>query len=437
MRYLSILIVSFAMVLSIRAQERGYSYLSGEIVSNTPKSLPESLIKTDLNGDTISVIIVRSDLNDLSFYGNVYGEPVKTKTAEGIEYVLNLTEGSRNLKIRSNDYHQADINFPKAIGSKELWEINITGIEAPQVSTVEVNDVDYSHNVRIAIEPFAELFIDETFSPKTDSISLEEGTHYITSKYRNYKYNQKVNVKKEDLDIDARLGGTVIVKNSADIKFHAIQGSEAVRKKITSHGNVFEFGDMVGRYIMEGTPNTISRRSVKKEIEVTPRSRHLYIIDEMVPYGFIFYHGTNVQPFGFNIAICKRFGIFASYSSDAKIKVKTKYGEIKFIESDSNSESISPRTTSMTLSAGPMVRFWHKMYLQVGIGWAHYLSTSEPKILTADYKYKSGLSANAEFIFRIKAFAMGVGYMRQFAKEAYNPNISNQLTISIGMAFGL
>ncbi|MDE6561808.1 MAG: hypothetical protein K2K75_10540 [Muribaculaceae bacterium] len=441
MRFVVILLLYIVSINVCIGQDNRYAHLSSDFVRNQPLRLPEDMIRTDLNGDTISVLIVRSEIDDLTFDGNVFGEPIKNYLADGIEYRINLLKGSKDIRIRSNDFHQVVIDFPYPIRSMELWEVNVKGVTAPEIRIAETGENDNTYAVTIFAEPFVQLYIDEDYT--TGSYynnneylkKLEEGAHYITSKYKDYEYSQKVNVKGDGQEIDAKVSGSVTVYNASQVEFKSIQSPEA--NYISGGGrDTYNYDGMLGRYVMIGKPNSISFGTVEKTINVAPRTHQIFRLDEMVRYGFILYHGTNLQPFGFNLSGCKDWGFYLSYCADAKSKINTTYGESDFYDSDNGNQTHTIRSTSMTLSAGPMFRLWHKLYLQIGPGWAYYLSTSEPKVLTADYEYKSGLSLNAELFFRIKAFMMGVGYMRQFVKDAYNPNISNQLSFSVGIAFG-
>lgn len=436
MRVLISLVLILISVSISRAEDHAYSYLSGEF-SDIPQDIPADMIKTDMNGDTLAVVLIRTEVGDLSFKGNVFGDPLKSDNTHGFEYTVYMTDGSRSLTIQSKDFHQVVLSFPKPVKSNELWQVKVVGHEAQEADVIGSYDVDYTYDVIIQTDPFVELYIDEELIPDTcynGSVcerDLEEGSHYITSKYKDYEYSQKIKVEHNGQYVDAGLGSNVTVKNGSDVTLWTYLYPHANLK--SSKGSTFVFDGVLGQYVLEGKTNSVSFGKVSESVQIDPRSNYVFRLDEMVWYGFLNYYGTVSQPVGFNLSFCKNVGFFLSYCTDVISSIDTKYGEFDFFENEGN----KVKNTSMTFSAGPMFRLWHKLYLQTGAGCAYYLSTSEPEILTADYKYKAGLSINAGLFLRVRAFMMGVGYVRQFVKDAYNPDISNQLSFSVGLAFGV
>lgn len=74
-RLMFILGIIFAYSSLAFAQGQKYSILENRQISELPSKLPPALIKIDNNGDTISVIKIISPLENLTFSGNVFGEP--------------------------------------------------------------------------------------------------------------------------------------------------------------------------------------------------------------------------------------------------------------------------------------------------------------------------------------------------------------------------
>ncbi len=421
------------------AQNEKYSRLEAVVLSAEPEAVAPGLIKTDFNGDTLGVVMVTSPLGNLKFDGNVFGTPAAPEMFMDGTYVytLYMLQGSIVLKIRSSEYHEAKVVFPDPIAPAKMWSVSATGIEAVKGDIAEIDSKEYVQPVGISADDFATVYVDEEIVPGVSApIYLEEGTHYVTARYNNEQYEQKIRVRNKPLEVDARMGGSITVKNAKDIIIRA--WGKAPQPVLVDKGNHVEYTGLLGEYSIYAKPKTLSIKSVKKDFKIDQRGSREFRIDEMVPYMFICYHGTHLQPFGFTVAGCKRVGWFLSYSSDAKTKINTPIGKVKFEGTDSEgNKTFKIRSTSYTLSTGPMFRLKRKFYLQVGGGLARYLSTSTPGILTEGYKYKTGISANLEFQFRIKGFFIGAGYTHQFVSEAYNPNIANQISFTIGIASGV
>lgn len=433
MRMLRFMIALLSIVIASQishAQEHIYSVLEMKFMTEEPSMLEESYVKTDAEGDTLSVVKVKTVLDNLTFVGNVFGQPNKVATSDGYNYYVYITEGSRSLTIRHDLYHQVSVKFPKTIAQKELWEIEVTGIEVQQGDIIQTSDDDNKYSVNIDTEDFTQLYIDEELYRNKKGIQLAEGTHYVTVKYANDAYSKKVNIKENEQYVDANLGGLVTIKNADSVNIQSLNGP-APNLYDSEKKNTYEYNGMLGRYKLFGKAKLILiNDEVEKEITVNSRTTTVLRLDEMVHYVFVMYHGSHLQPIGFNIGGCRNWGWFISYNQDIHDKMDTPYGETEFKGGDDKSSTF--RSAAMTFSAGPMVRLWHKLYMQAGVGWIYYLRTSEPKMLTADYKYKSSVSLNAELLYRRKQLVVGAGYVRQFVKNAYNPGISNQFSFSVG-----
>ena len=427
-----LLLIALSMIGAASYAQSSYAHLRASLDAQEPQSLPEKLIKKDLNDNPASVVLVSSSITGLQFDGNV----MEAAESQGIDddsyiYYVYITAGTKRLTIKHNSYVQTIIEFPRTVGSCELWNMTVTGIDAQNL--VEGEDVEYKRDVIIKIEPWARLYVDEALSHNVKS--LEEGTHYIVSRYHNTEYSQKVNIQKDNQEIDARLGGEVVVKMAKELAVTPLPGTAAPAPNVVSDfGNLRTYDGMLGHYQLNGKPNVATLRTFKKIIEVDSRSHTVLNLDDTVPYMFLMYHATYPQYLGFELARCGKLGFFLSVCCDYIKKINTSNGVINFVGSDSDK---TYKSTVTTVCAGPMFRLYRKLYLQAGAGWVKYLSTGEAGILTADSKYRNGFAANADLILRINSFSFGTGYKRMFLKDAYNPELVNQFSLSVGIALGL
>lgn len=311
-----------------------------------------------------------------------------------------------------------------------MWDYQIIPITADQPDLVQINETDFRYGVNLDKDPFTALFIDEQFVPESENLKLEEGIHYISVVFKSNRYDKKVNVNKDKQEIKVRLGGTAKVTSASEITFTPSDPTDPEANLVKSKGSTYEFNGMLGRYILKGKPKGIHFRTVQKKVAIDPRSHSVFRLDEMIPYIFILYHGTTTQPLGVNMAYCKNFGWFSSYTTDLRSEIETPYGETAFFDDESEKTS---KVTSLTISSGPMCRLWRKLYMQLGAGWVYYLSTSQPKILTADYKYKSGISVNVDLFFKFKSLVLGAGFHHQFVKKPYNPDMVDQFSFRLAL----
>lgn len=398
------------------------------------KTLSPSEVKKDNNKKPMAEILVRSDIEGLVFNGSgVNGY----ETIDG-GYKVYLIDGYKSLSIEHPEYIKVDITFSPLKGGNQYNGLIVKAEEKTQLQAQQ-QEIEKTYPVSILRDGFNSKVKIDNQIVYGNNITLSEGEHFVNAEYNDATYSHTVNVKKNNQNIDAVLGGEIIVKNANEnLTVTPVNSMYPDPNHQSTSGSKLTYDGMLGEYILDGKPNSLSFGHVKKKIRVDSRTKTVYRLDEMIDYGFSLYHGTNIQPFGVNLAWCKNFGFFLSFTSDCKTKIETEYGDAEFSRTDEEGEKKTDyKATSRTLSVGPMFRLWHKLYLQVGAGWGNYLSTSKPKILTADYKYKSTLSANASLLLRIKTFVIGVGYVHQSAKDAYDPDINNQLSFTIGAAFGL
>lgn len=439
--YKSLLILFAGTIPALMyAQNEKYSRLEAVITCANPQRISHEWIKTDFNGDTLGMVLVSSPIDNLKFDGNIFGNVDSPRLiADGkYTYTLYITDGSPGFKVRSSKYHETSVHFPSPIAPNQLWTVDVNGIDATVGEIAEITEQDFSQPVTIETDKFATLYVDEELiTSKNEPVLLDEGAHYVSVRYGDERYDQKIRVRDKPLEVDANMGSSIIVKNGKDISLLPL--GSAPKPECHAIGSNEQYTGLLGEYVLTATPSALSFRPVKKTFKIGQRSTREFRIDEMVSYMMYCYHGTHLQPFGFTIAACKRFGWFFSYSTDAITEINTPYGKTEFSEFNpsTNKKETKIRSTSYTLSTGPTIRLIRKFYLQVGGGMVRYLSTSEPKILTPDYKYKTGISANMEFQFRLKALYIGAGYTHQFVSDAYNPDISNQISFTIGIIHGI
>ncbi|MDE7350536.1 MAG: hypothetical protein K2N25_05670, partial [Muribaculaceae bacterium] len=392
MRSVILSLMAILTLLVSNAQEAAYSRLECELVSDIPGVMPENLVREDFNGDTIACVLVRSDLDDLTFFNNVFEKVQKSRNEAGWTYLVNVIKGSKSLIIRSNRFHEVELKYPHPAKSGEMWYVDVQGIEAPEVKIAEnINDQN-TRRVRIDAEPFVNLYVDEEFIspygkadtygyPYTYTIDLEEGKHYISSKYEDEEYKVNLNLKKDGQTVDARMGGTVIAKNAKDVTITPIDGPEP-HYVMGGGAHTYKYDGLLGTYILHGKPSAISISSVNKRFKVDQRSKTVFRLDEMVSYYFIMWHGSNLQPFGFTVGGCKNFGWTFSFNADAKSKIETTYGETHFYETNnSGGDSKTIKSTAWNITTGPMIRLWHKWYLKLEGGVGRYLQPSEPPVM--------------------------------------------------------
>lgn len=428
-------------------EEPDYAHLKVTSVEKTNRLVPMDQQKLDFNGTPLAFIIVESPLSGLVFegggvYKNESGEVDMTVVPQGskYKYTVGMLEGYNDLTVKHNEYHQAVITLPSKTEPNNMWRVGVEGVEAVEAQTALIDVINTKYPVNLTLDTFSDLYIDEVYnSRKPKVIDLEEGTHYLSSRYDNQEYEQKIDVKSgKTNNLDMRFGGEIVVKNASSVEFPK---EPIPLREIKHKGDTYFFDNAYGTYTLKAKPAGLSVGSVRTSFKVGKRGKKTVWVDELVTYAFIMYHGTHLQPFGVGIGACKKFGFYASYSADAKYKVKTPYGDTHFTSTStyqgSTSTSKTLRSTSMTFSGGPMWRVYRKLYLQVGGGGLYYLQTDEPKVLTPGFKYKWGWTLNADIWIRIKAFAMGVGYTKGNVKNAYDPNLKNQFRFSVGMAVGL
>lgn len=287
-------------------------------------------------------------------------------------------------------------------------------------------------DVNISVETFADLYIDREKIADNNSIRIEKGRHEVSTRLNGEEYNQDINIEKDNQNIDANICGKIILKGASNVDECSPLGN-APLPRVSSAKNGFVITDMLGEYELKATSGIFKFLKVSKKVNIGKRSSTTYHIDEMVPFIYVTYHGQHLQPFGFSIGGTNgKFGWYFSYCTDAKSKIKTPYGDAEFTDDSSSDKKL--KNTSYNLATGPMFKIYRKLFGQVGGGMVRYLSTSQKKVLTPDYKYKFGGMAEVSLIFRFKAFIIGAGYTYQFVSKAYNPAIASQVSFNIGVA---
>lgn len=432
------------------AQKPTYAHLTSGPVRKSSQLLRASEAPTDINNDTIAVLIVSSSLDNLVFDGSgvgkdLSGKPIVTKRHDkGIyEYTVGVLVGYDNVTVKHDKYAAVTVNLSSPAKPLEKWLVSITPVEAEHFETAKVRGGNKKYQVYLRLDSYSDIYVDEqpvkrSGGSKKTTVELEEGSHYITTKYKGKKTDQKIDVQKNGTTVDARFGGSVIVKNAKDVK---LTGSDNPTPELIKHdGSTYEYDNMYGDYELYAKATGIKIGSVREKIFVGHRSDKTYYIDEMIPYSFALYHGSSAQPLGFSVGFCKQWGALFSFHVNIKSKINTVYGEAEIVsppkEDDEDGEvEKSAVSTQCTFSAGPVWRFYRNFYLHVGIGCVRYISTETPKVLDPDFKAKWGFSTNAEVMWRFRNFVIGVGYLHQFMDHPYDPNAQNQVTFSAGVAF--
>lgn len=417
----------------ITVAQVAYDRLEIKTVGEKSSIVPEEKIKKDINDEFVGYILVKSPVSDLSFEGDIVGDVLKENQDNIYFYYVPMVKDSKILTINHNIYHQVKFNFPFKLKGNELWEVEIIGIEGTDKKLVDIDHIENTQLITIDKEYFTDLYIDEILQKETTT-SLEEGSHYIKVKYKSQEYEQRINVDSNNTNFNIKLGGEIIVKNAGDsIKF-IYNKTEATQPLLEKHkGNTYIYDGMLGTYTFIGKPSGLTIGEISHKFNVSKRSSKTFYLDEMINYGFISYHGTHIQPVGVSIGFYRKFGFLISYSTHLKSKVKTPYGETDFTyTNDEGEQKKRSRSVSQTLSGGPMFRLWRNLFLHIGAGWAYYLQTSEPGVLTYDYKYKSGLSVNGGLMIQFQNFIIGAGFTHQFVENAFDKNLSNQIAFSAG-----
>ena len=379
-------------------------------------------ILNDFNDDPTALVEIGSELDNLQFSNHVFKVDKKTLD-DGKEFIYSVyvLGGNNKIVVSHDDYIYTEIPLTPALkGGEVLSGVMVFGEMFDKLI------VDY--------DDYADLYIDTQLHTNRDSIFLEEGTHTIKVKHGKYSDSKDVNIRNNVNQAALWLSGNVVLKGVGgghlENPFTPI-GDAPTPELRWVKGSKVKHGHMLGKYRMKEYANT--HVWVEKEITVDPRTHNVFRLDEMVGYFCFMYHGTNRQPIGLNFAYCKDFGAFISWSTDLRFSIDTPYGKVDFKDKEGKDDW---RTTAMTFSAGPMFKVVRKLYAQIGGGAVRYLSTSENKLLTGDYKYKWGGSACGTLFYRARNVILGLGYTHQFLKKPYNTGWRNQVNFSIGWAMG-
>lgn len=448
LRLATLISIVLAATLSVSAQYTGtvnqnYSHLEIEGVDKAQRTVPDSLVKLDANGDRMAQIIIESPLDGLVFEnGGVYKENGKTshtkvKRGSQYQYTVNFLQGYDRMDVKHPEYVGTTIILKAKSQPGEIWRVKVMPVDAAEIETAQVDNSDFRRRVRLKTDNFSKVYVDEELlvernSPKNYEVRLEEGKHYIHSQYGNGKaYRQSIDVKKDGQEVDIRYGGEVTIKNGKDVSItsHASPQADLLNHK----GNTWEYDNLYGEYTLRAKPTGIKIGSVTKTFNMSMRGKKTFYIDEMIPYVFLLYHGSVAQPLGLSFGFCQRWGFMVSYHTNIKTKINTIFGEAELINHADPDKSGS-YATQWTITGGPIWRFYRKFYLKIEGGGVNYISTSNPKILDPGFKKKWGASVSAELMWRFGNFMIGAGYMQQFVDKPFDPNIGQQFTFSAGFA---
>ena len=429
------IILCLGIALSLTSHE---AHAEARLHANTDKAVVGTLtsdsIVLDNNADPTAMVEIVSELDGLDFSNNVFNfEKKDLDNGKGFAYFVYILDGTNKLLVSHDDYIYTTIDFPSPLkGGESTTGIIVFGNKF-DTETVNVNQETDTYKVVLDYDDYADLYIDTQKHDDRDSIFLEEGTHRIKVQYGNYSDSKDINVRPRLNHTNLWLSGNVVLKGVDGSGRNALRPIGNAPDPILkySHNGKVKYNHMLGKYHLMEYANT--HAWVDKDITVGVRTHNVFRLDEMVGYLCFMYHGTHWQPIGLNVAYCKDFGGFVSWSTDLRFSIDTPYGKVEFKDKEGKDDW---RTTAMTFSAGPMFKVVRKLYAQVGGGAVRYLSTSENKVLTGDYKYKWGGSACCTLFYRLRNIIFGAGYTHQFMNHPFNSGWRNQVNFSIGWAKG-
>lgn len=432
-----------------QTEEPSYAHLKVESVESSQRMVPDSLVKLDHNADPIALLIVESPLDNLAFEdGGLFkdqGVPYVSKRQKGklYEYTVGFMQDYNTINVKHDKYAQAQIVLKDYAKPRQIWRVIVQPVEAAEIETAEVNNMNFKRSVIINTDNFSDLYIDDEYKSRNKSnrslnVELEEGTHYITSRYDGKKFDRKINVNKNGVTADARFGGELTVRNGKYVSFLNYGNPEPHEIEWKNTKKVYD--NMYGEYYVTATSTDWIPREASKTIKIGSRQNKTIWVDELITYWFLMYHGTIAEPLGASIGVCKKFGFMISYCNNVMTKINTTYG-MSNVEQTSKDQNTGAETkgkwmgmTQITIAGGPMWRFYRKCYLGIEGGGVRYMSTKEHKIMDPDYEYKWGLSLSAKFLYRLKNLVFGVGYTMQAVKKPFDPGIANSLNFSFGLA---
>lgn len=173
-------------------------------------ALPSNEVIFDNNGDPMAKVIIGSDIDGLSFDGNVYKQE---KTING--YELWIMGGTKRLVIRHPNYLTGNVKLPFSTkGGSLIKNIEIVANEQP-INIANLSELRKGEIVKVYViaDPYAELFIDGTkVSSTSEFFYLYPGIHVFETITPLGKYAQTVRVEKTN-DI-----GVIDVHNAALVR---------------------------------------------------------------------------------------------------------------------------------------------------------------------------------------------------------------------------
>lgn len=391
------------------AKNQNYSHLEVESVDKSQRTVPDSIVKLDANGDKMAQIIVESPLDNLVFEnGGLYkinNTPSVTKRQRGnlIQYTIDFLQDYDRIDVKHRDFVGTTIMLGSKAKPGEIWRVKILPVEAEEIETATVDDRDYKRPVKLKTDNFSKVYVDEQLVVESNSsrnavIRLEEGKHYIHSQYGNgKKYQQSIDVKKDNQEVDIRYGGEVDVTNAKNVSFTTYSNPKPML--MYHEGRTYVYDNLYGDYTLHAESNgTMVSKSVSKDFKIGSRGSKTFRVDEMVPYFFLMYSGTISEPLGFSMGVCKKWGWNLTFTSN--------------VEEDEED-------MQMSFTTGPMWRVYRKFYLIAEGGAVNYL------------KDEWAGEASLKFMFRFRSFAIGLGYTKLFTDDID----SDLLNFSIGLAF--
>lgn len=395
-----------------------YAHLTVESIEKAQRTAPDSIVKYDGNMDPIAILMIESPVRGLDFEGGgVFIDDsgkkyvdVKKRQNGTYLYTVGILQGYRSLTVKHNDYASTNIDFGNPTSPKELWRIKIIPVEAAKIETAQINEENKKYRVEVESDYFSDLYIDNVNEyrnkdSKTHIAYLTEGIHYISSNHPGGSpFERRINVKENSNNkVEVNYGSEVEATNAQNVSYTPHGNAPDARYNgDRSSGRTVVFDNMFGEYTLHAQSNgTMVSKDVTKTFKIGSRKHKTFRVDEMVPYTFVLYSGTNEQPIGMSLGWCKNFGLNYTMTIGAE-EIDESY--------------------QMNFTIGPMFRVYRKLYfvLEGGAG-------------SCKDEYDGlewGFTASAKVMLRLRSFAIGVGYTKFFVDSSK----SDQVNFSIGFA---
>lgn len=411
MKAYSIFIIFMSLTLNAVAQN-----LNSRITVDTSHLnhtvLPDSLMRLDFNGDATSLIRFESDLDSLSFSGNIMGNINHT----GLVYDVYITSGSKSIKIEHPKYLSYEIEFQNPIHGNELIDgYKITGItETVQHILLDKDKKDTDYRVEIKAPLSVTVFVDNEEIDDQRIVYLRPGIHFFSAEYNNSTLvkpiEKRINANNDNI-INFGIDGKIPIhytRKNAHASITSLKESLPPMQRSNTDGT--EFYGLNGEYLVKVYCDGYEPKRKKFKISDgktadvwSPKWHDIYNNNTFISYQF-----STLLPIGFNLSYCRKWGLYFS----AAFKPK-------------DDEHMEKRQCYMI---GPMMRLQRHWYLQAGLGMYGDISEWE------DGSASINCAIGASIIYRVRNFNLGVGYQHYFAEDdEYLDSQLKHLNFSIGL----